>query len=107
MAESWGMVGLRKLFSVVTVNRNISKVSPGLGWYQHSKSGICHRTVNDSMMIRMCRLLMAKSRSARGASHHSSFIVNCLTVSETCLPCKPSGWVWLQPWTVVRAINKL
>ena len=27
--------GKRKLFSVVTGKRNMSKVSPGLGWYQH------------------------------------------------------------------------
>ena len=38
-----------------------------------------------------CRLLTAKSRSAREASHHQAFIVSCLTVSQTCLPCQPSG----------------
>ena len=30
-AECWGMVGQRKLFSVVTGKRNISKVNAGLG----------------------------------------------------------------------------
>ena len=33
---------------------------------------------------------MAKSRSARGASHHPAFIVSCLTVNQICLPCQPS-----------------
>ena len=31
MAECWGVVGQRKLFSVVTGKRNMSKVSAGLG----------------------------------------------------------------------------
>ena len=31
-AECWGMLGQRTLFSVVTGNRDMSKVSPGLGW---------------------------------------------------------------------------
>ena len=31
MAERWGVVGQRKLFSVVTGKRNVCKVSPGLG----------------------------------------------------------------------------
>ena len=30
-AECWGMVGQRKLYSVVTGKRNMSRVSPGLG----------------------------------------------------------------------------
>ena len=33
-AECRGVVGQRKLFSVVTGKRNMSKVSPGLGCYQ-------------------------------------------------------------------------
>ena len=36
-----------------------------------------------------CRLLTAKSQSAREASHHPAFIVSCLTVSQICLPCQP------------------
>ena len=47
-----GVVGQRKLFSVVTGNKNRSKVSPGLGWYQKAKSGICLTTVNDSMAVK-------------------------------------------------------
>ena len=31
MAERWGMVGQRKLFSVVTGKRNMSKISAALG----------------------------------------------------------------------------
>ena len=96
-AECRGVVEQRKLFSVVTRKRNMSKVSPGLGWYQHGKSGIYHTKVNDSMVVRTCRLLTAKSRSARrGASHHSAFIVSCLTVSQMRLPCQPSWWIRLQ-----------
>ena len=86
------MVGQRKLFSVVTGNRNMSNVSPGLGWYQQAKCGICNTTVNDSMVVRTCRLLTTKSRSVREASHHSALIVSCLTDSQTCLPCQPSGY---------------
>ena len=71
-AECWGMVGLIK-FSVVTGKRNMSKVSPGLGWYQHDKSGICHTTVNDNMVVRTCRLLTAKSRSTTGGISPFSF----------------------------------
>ena len=33
----------------------------------------------------------AKSRSARGASHQPVFIFSCLAISNTCLPCLPSG----------------
>ena len=32
-----------------------------------------------------CRLLVAKYRSARAASHQPAFIGNCLTISHTCL----------------------
>ena len=45
-----GVVGKRKLFSVVTENRNMSKVSPGLGWCQ--KSGISLAMVNDGMVVK-------------------------------------------------------
>ena len=33
---------------------------------------------------------LAKSRSARRASHQSAFISRCLNTSHTCLPCLPS-----------------
>ena len=33
---------------------------------------------------------MAKSWSARGASHQPAFMGNYLTISHTCLPCTPS-----------------
>ena len=106
-AECQGVVGQRKLFSVVAGKRNVSKVSPGLGLYQHEKSGICHTMVNYAMVVRTCRLLMAKSSRVRGSSYHSTFIVSCLTVSQTCLSCQPSGLIQLQSWTVVRAIDKM
>ena len=50
-AEYWGVVGQRRLFSVLTGKRNMSKVSPGLG--QQAKSRICHTTINDSMVVKM------------------------------------------------------
>ena len=31
-------------------------------------------------------IALAKSRSARGASHQPAFMGNCLTISHTCLP---------------------
>ena len=40
------------MFSAVTGKRNMSKVSPGLGSYQEHNSGICHTTVNDSMVVK-------------------------------------------------------
>ena len=33
----------------------------------------------------------AKSRSARGVSHHPVYMSSCLTISHTYLPCLPSG----------------
>ena len=47
-----GVVEQRKLFSVLTGKGNMSKVSPGLGWCQQSKSGICFTMVNDSMVVK-------------------------------------------------------
>ena len=47
-----GVVAQRKLFSIVTGKRCMSKVSPGLGWYEQATSGICFLTVNDSMVVR-------------------------------------------------------
>ena len=41
-------------------------------------------------MINVMLIASAKSRSARGASHHPAFISGCLTISHTCLPCLPS-----------------
>ena len=64
-AECQGVVGQRILFSVVTGKRNMSKVIPGLGWCQNSKSVICHMTVNDSMVVRTCKWL-TKPPSAKG-----------------------------------------
>ena len=37
----------------------------------------------------LSRLLTAKFQSARGASHHPAFMVNSLTIIQTCLPCPP------------------
>ena len=42
-----------------------------------------------------CRLLTAKSHSARGASHQPALMSSCLTVCQTCLPCQPSVWMRL------------
>ena len=50
-AECRGVVGQRKLFSVVTGKRKKSKVSPGLDSYQRGNSGICHTMINDSMVV--------------------------------------------------------
>ena len=50
---------------------------------------------------------MAKSWSLRGASHHPSFMVSSLTVSQTHLPCPPCGKMGLQPWPVAVAIIQL
>ena len=36
---------------------------------------------------------MAKSRSARGASHQPALMGNCLTISHRCLPCPLSRLV--------------
>ena len=33
----------------------------------------------------------AKTRSARGASHHPTYMASCLTISHTCLLCLTSG----------------
>ena len=56
---------------------------------------------------KLCILLTAKSRSARGASRHPPFMDGSLTVSQTRLPCPPCRKMGLQSWTVVMAINKL
>ena len=39
----------------------------------------------------MCRLLTAKSRSAREASYHLAFMVSYLTINQMHLPCPPCG----------------
>ena len=42
----------------------------------------------------LCRLLTAKSRSAKEASHHPAFMVGYLTISQTRLsypPCETMG----------------
>ena len=50
--ECGGRGGAEKVvyYSVVTGKRNMSKVSPGLGWCQNAK--ICHTTVYDSMVVK-------------------------------------------------------
>ena len=45
----------------------------------------------------------AKSRSARGAAHHPAFMISCLAISHTCLPCLPSGKTLLF-WSDLGAI---
>ena len=52
--ECGGRGGAEKIvyYNVVTGKRNMSKVSPGLGWCQNAKSGICHTTVHDSMVVK-------------------------------------------------------
>ena len=45
-----------------------------------------------------CRLLTAKSRSTRGASHHPAFMVSCLTISQTRLSCSPCTIMGFQLW---------
>ena len=47
-----GVVGQRKLFSVVNGKRNMSKVSPRLGWCQHCNSGISLTMVNYGMVVK-------------------------------------------------------
>ena len=77
-----------------------------------------------------CRLLTAKSWSARGACHQPAFMGICPTICQMCLPCPPSGQIRLnirawwaeknvlcsdwkgeyvqgQFWTVVVASNNL
>ena len=69
-AEYRGIVGQRKLFSVVTGKRNTSKVSPRLGWWQHSKSEISLTMVNDGMVVKTS----GSHRSSHGSSHRGSHI---------------------------------
>ena len=47
-----GVMRQIKLFSVVTGKKNMSKVSPVLGWCQHCKSGISLTLVNDGMVVK-------------------------------------------------------
>ena len=63
-------MGQRKLFSVVTEKKNMSKVSPRLGRWQHSKSGISLTMVNDGMVVKTS----GSHRSSRGSSHRGSHI---------------------------------
>ena len=41
----------RGVLGVVSRKRNVSKVSPGLGWYQYVDSGILGTTVHGNMMV--------------------------------------------------------
>ena len=50
---------------------------------------------------------MAKSSSARGASHHPAFMVSYLTISEKRLHCPSCGKMGLQSWDVVVVIWRL
>ena len=43
------------------------------------------------------RIISAKSRSARGASHQPAFMGSSLTIGQICLPCPPSGQIRLNP----------
>ena len=47
---------------------------PPNGWrrYQHGKSGIFHMTINDTIVVRTCRLLTAKSQGTRGAEEQTT-----------------------------------
>ena len=44
-------MGLRKLLGVVSGKRNVSKVTPGLGWYQYVDSGIFSTSIHGSMVV--------------------------------------------------------
>ena len=45
-----------------------------------------------------CRLLTAKSWSARRAFHQAAFMGSYLTICQTYLSCSPSGQIWLNIW---------
>ena len=46
-----GVVGQRKLLDVVSGKRNVSKVSPGMGWQQYDGFGILNTGVHGSMVV--------------------------------------------------------
>ena len=61
--------------------------------------------VNIRTMPVFFRMLTAKSRSVRGASHQPAFMGSCLTICQMCLPCPLSGWIRIQSWALVVGIN--
>ena len=44
-------------------------------------------------MYSIMQLALAKYLSVSGASCHPAFMDNCNTISHTCYPYLPSGWV--------------
>lgn len=59
------------------------------------------------LSIHSNRLLKAKFRNARRASHQQGFRVSYLTVGQTRQPCQPCGKMGLVSGTVVVALNQL
>ena len=57
--------------------------------------------------IKLLKMLiaLAKSRSARGASHQPAFMSGCLTISHTCLPCLPSERMLLY-WRFLLVVGR-
>ena len=47
----------------------------------------------------------AKSRSARGASHHLAFMSGCLTISHTCLPSERKLRFWRYLFVIGREVS--
>ena len=78
-------------------------------YYLNWKTAISEFNVSSDqaslIIFQTCRLHTAKSRSAKGASHHPNFMVSSLTISKMLLPCPLSGKMGPQSWTVVVAIN--
>ena len=50
-AKCWCVVGQRKMSCAAAGKKNMSKVSPRLGYWEYVKSGIWHMTMNDSIVI--------------------------------------------------------
>ena len=67
------MVGQRKLLDLVSGIRNVSKISPGLGWYQYVGSGILSTTVHGSMVVNT-----ANSHSSRPGSNSRRNLFNSI-----------------------------
>ena len=63
----------------------------------HHKTGVitfvamvCLKNFSNQANV-LCRLLTAKSRSAKGASHLPAYMGSCLTICQMYLPCPPGG----------------